>query len=130
HIESPADRITHLHRLRTLQRETGGFTEFIPLPFIAAKSPAGAAPSGGARLTTTTYCTRLPLRACSWGATSRTCNWAGSSAVLAVAQRSLPVRRGRHQQLLEEEEISNRAGSRFGSYIRPSVSQPPSGKSV
>ncbi|MCS7079465.1 MAG: hypothetical protein NZ585_05345, partial [Chloracidobacterium sp.] len=25
--------------LRTLQRETGGFTEFIPLPFIAAKSP-------------------------------------------------------------------------------------------
>ncbi|MCS7081246.1 MAG: radical SAM protein, partial [Chloracidobacterium sp.] len=39
HIESPADRITHLHRLRTLQRETGGFTEFIPLPFIAAKSP-------------------------------------------------------------------------------------------
>lgn len=33
HLESPADRVDHLIRLRTLQDETGGFLAFIPLPF-------------------------------------------------------------------------------------------------
>jgi len=33
HIESYADRIDHLLRLRSLQDETGGFQAFIPLPF-------------------------------------------------------------------------------------------------
>ncbi|MDH7577478.1 MAG: aminofutalosine synthase MqnE [Bacillota bacterium] len=33
HIESIADRVDHLLRLRELQDETGGFLAFIPLPF-------------------------------------------------------------------------------------------------
>jgi aminodeoxyfutalosine synthase len=33
HIESYADRIDHMNRLRTLQDETGGFNCFIPLKF-------------------------------------------------------------------------------------------------
>ena len=33
HVESVADRVDHLRRLRALQDETGGFTAFIPLPF-------------------------------------------------------------------------------------------------
>lgn len=33
HIESFADRIDHMERLRTLQDETGGFNTFIPLKF-------------------------------------------------------------------------------------------------
>lgn len=33
HLESPADRVDHLLRLRSLQDETGGFLAFIPLPF-------------------------------------------------------------------------------------------------
>lgn len=33
HIESPADRVDHLRRLRELQDETGGFLAFIPLCF-------------------------------------------------------------------------------------------------
>ena len=32
-VESPADRIDHMLRLRTLQDETGGFQTFIPLVF-------------------------------------------------------------------------------------------------
>ncbi len=32
HVESAADRIAHLRTLRDLQRETGGFTEFVPIP--------------------------------------------------------------------------------------------------
>lgn len=33
HVESTADRVDHLLRLRELQDETGGFQSFIPLPF-------------------------------------------------------------------------------------------------
>lgn len=33
HVETLADRIEHLQRLRQLQDETGGFTAFIPWPF-------------------------------------------------------------------------------------------------
>jgi FO synthase subunit 2 len=35
HVESEKDRIDHLFKIRRIQRETGGFTEFIPLPFIS-----------------------------------------------------------------------------------------------
>ncbi len=33
HVESPADRVDHLRRLRALQDETHGFCAFIPLPY-------------------------------------------------------------------------------------------------
>ena len=33
HVEEPADRVTHMEMLRTLQDETGGFQAFIPLAF-------------------------------------------------------------------------------------------------
>ncbi len=33
HVESIEDRVDHLHRLRTLQDETGGFTGFVPYAF-------------------------------------------------------------------------------------------------
>ncbi len=36
HIESPADIIDHMSRLRDLQDHTGGFQAFIPLPFHPA----------------------------------------------------------------------------------------------
>lgn len=32
HVESAADRVTHLLALRALHDETGGFTEFVPIP--------------------------------------------------------------------------------------------------
>lgn len=35
HVESAADRIDHLLRLRALQDTTRGFTAFVPLPFLA-----------------------------------------------------------------------------------------------
>ncbi|MDR2187740.1 MAG: 5-amino-6-(D-ribitylamino)uracil--L-tyrosine 4-hydroxyphenyl transferase CofH [Azonexus sp.] len=39
HIEQPQHWARHLLRLRNLQEETGGFTEFVPLPFIHMASP-------------------------------------------------------------------------------------------
>ncbi len=41
HIETPADIIDHLARLRELQDRTGGFRAFIPLPFHAGGSRLG-----------------------------------------------------------------------------------------
>ena len=39
HIETPLDRARHLALIRGIQKETGGFTEFVPLSFIAAEAP-------------------------------------------------------------------------------------------
>jgi FO synthase len=39
HVDGYQDWAIHLHRLRDLQRKTGGFTEFVPLPFVAHEAP-------------------------------------------------------------------------------------------
>ena len=39
HTEQPADWSTHLIKLRDLQKEPGGITEFIPLPYVSMESP-------------------------------------------------------------------------------------------
>ncbi|MFQ5520383.1 MAG: 5-amino-6-(D-ribitylamino)uracil--L-tyrosine 4-hydroxyphenyl transferase CofH [Candidatus Methylomirabilia bacterium] len=39
HIETPAHWISHMDLLRSIQRETGGFTEFVPLSFVHHEAP-------------------------------------------------------------------------------------------
>jgi len=39
HVEQPVHWARHLLRVRELQKETGGFTELVPLPFVAAEAP-------------------------------------------------------------------------------------------
>ena len=39
HIDSPRAWANHLEVLRAIQRRTGGFTEFVPLPFVHMASP-------------------------------------------------------------------------------------------
>ncbi|MDB6061074.1 MAG: 2-phospho-L-lactate guanylyltransferase [Verrucomicrobiaceae bacterium] len=39
HIEKLEHWARHLLRVRTLQEKTGGFTEFVPLPFVAMEAP-------------------------------------------------------------------------------------------
>jgi len=39
HIERPVHWARHLLRIRDLQARTGGFTEFVPLPFVASEAP-------------------------------------------------------------------------------------------
>ncbi|HEY5017446.1 MAG TPA: 7,8-didemethyl-8-hydroxy-5-deazariboflavin synthase, partial [Streptosporangiaceae bacterium] len=43
HIETPAQQVAHLRTLARIQDRTGGFTEFIAMPFVpaAATTPAG-----------------------------------------------------------------------------------------
>jgi FO synthase len=39
HVDHPRHWARHLLRIRSLQRETGGFTEFVPLPFVHMEAP-------------------------------------------------------------------------------------------
>ena len=39
HVDEPRHWIGHLRTLATLQDETGGFTEFVPLPFVHTNAP-------------------------------------------------------------------------------------------
>ena len=39
HVETPEDRVNHIEKIREIQKETGGFTEFVPLDFIHSEAP-------------------------------------------------------------------------------------------
>jgi FO synthase len=39
HVEQPRHWARHLMRIRALQQRTGGFTEFVPLPFVHMEAP-------------------------------------------------------------------------------------------
>jgi FO synthase len=39
HVDGPEHWARHLLRLRALQEQTGGFTELVPLPFVAEEAP-------------------------------------------------------------------------------------------
>jgi FO synthase len=47
HVDTPKHWVGHLNVLRSIQDRTGGFTEFVPLPFVHQSSPLYLA--GGAR---------------------------------------------------------------------------------
>ncbi|MGD9961025.1 bifunctional FO biosynthesis protein CofGH [Nocardioides sp.] len=49
HVDHPGHWVTHLQTLANIQERTGGFTEFVPLPFVHQSSPiylAGVARPG------------------------------------------------------------------------------------
>ncbi len=49
HVDHPGHWVAHIKRLRTIQEDTGGFTEFVPLPFVHQLAPiylAGVARPG------------------------------------------------------------------------------------
>ena len=39
HVETPAHWIRHMALLRSIQKDTGGFTEFVPLSLIHSEAP-------------------------------------------------------------------------------------------
>ncbi len=41
HVETPEERIEHILIIRDIQKETGGVTEFVPLPFMPYNNPVG-----------------------------------------------------------------------------------------
>jgi FO synthase len=39
HVDEPRHWVAHIRRLANIQRDTGGFTEFVPLPFVHRNAP-------------------------------------------------------------------------------------------
>jgi cyclic dehypoxanthinyl futalosine synthase len=61
HVETVADRIEHLLRIRELQDETGGFTAFIPWTFQPKNTQLRCEPVGGFEYLKTLAISRLML---------------------------------------------------------------------
>jgi FO synthase len=116
HVDTPRHWVGHLRVLRGIQEQTGGFTEFVLLPFVHASSPiylAGMARPGPTRRENRAVhaVSRLMLH----GAIDNIqCSW-----VKLGADACQDVLRGGVNDLggtLMEETISRMAGSQNGSY--------------
>ncbi|MFI5080338.1 MAG: bifunctional FO biosynthesis protein CofGH [Streptosporangiales bacterium] len=116
HVDTPAHWVGHLRVIRGVQERTGGFTEFVLLPFVHASAPiylAGLARPGPTRRENRAVhaLSRLMLH----GAISNIqCSW-----VKLTSELCRDVLRGGANDIggtLMEETISRMAGSEQGSY--------------
>ncbi|MFX0105170.1 MAG: 7,8-didemethyl-8-hydroxy-5-deazariboflavin synthase subunit CofH [Candidatus Hodarchaeota archaeon] len=118
HIESLNDRITHLEVLREIQKETKGFTEFVPLPFIRENPILSRLdnhplnPSYGiadlklfcvSRIFLNNYIDNIQ------------CSWVKLGPKLAQVSLNFGV--NDFSGTLMEENISKSAGAKFGQYL-------------
>jgi FO synthase len=127
HRESWEDLIRHLDRIRSLQRRTGGFTEFVPLAFVpyrnrlggalareAGVSPEALAAAGAERVE------RLyPLARLFFG--EEIPNLQTSWVKLGPERAAAMLRRGCNDfgGTLYEESITRESGGRFGECMTP-----------
>jgi FO synthase len=116
HVDTPAHWVGHLRVIRGIQERTGGFTEFVLLPFVHASAPiylAGLARPGPTRRENRAVhaLSRLMLH----GVISNIqCSW-----VKLTGDACRDVLRGGVNDIggtLMEETISRMAGSEQGSY--------------
>jgi FO synthase subunit 2 len=117
HIESLGDRIAHLFKIREIQQETGGFTEFVPLKFMRKNNELGSMVKSEpsflddaivhalARVILHPWCTNLQA---SW-----------VKLGLRDAQRMLYFGVNDLGGTLMEENISRLSGSLAGEYMSP-----------
>jgi FO synthase len=116
HVDTPAHWVGHLRVIRGIQERTGGFTEFVLLPFVHASSPiylAGLARPGPTRRENLAVhaVSRLLLHG---AISSIQCSWVklGEQACRDVLTGGVNDLGG----TLMEETISRMAGSENGSY--------------
>ncbi len=117
HIETLEDRIDHLFTIRAIQKETGGFTEFVPLKFMCKNNELGrmvkqplafsedAIVHALARVILHPYCTNLQVSWVKLGPRD--------------AQRILAFGGNDFGGTLMEENISRLSGSPSGEYMSP-----------
>jgi len=124
HLETDEERVRHLDLLRSIQKETGGFTEFVPLSFVHYESPmyrkgllAGmrAGPSGNDVIRLFAI-SRLML-----GATFRNIQVSWVKEGLRQAQWLLSCGANDLGGTLMNESISTAAGASHGQVMTPSM---------
>ncbi len=116
HVDTPAHWVGHLRVIRGIQERTGGFTEFVLLPFVHASAPiylAGLARPGPTRRENRAVhaLSRIMLHG---AISSIQCSWVklGEDLCRDVLQGGVNDLGG----TLMEETISRMAGSQNGSY--------------
>jgi len=119
HVETDAQRMRHLELLRTIQKETRGFTEFVPLSFVHEEAPLfkqqlvrrGPERDGVVRLYAIA---RLML-----GATFRNVQVSWVKEGLAESKRILRCGANDLGGTLMNESISTTAGAQHGQLMTP-----------
>ncbi len=114
HIESWEHRLRHLLIIKEIQRRTGRFTEFIPLPFMHKNNELGkiAKPSSGFEDLLVIAVSRLTLHP---GIKNIQASWVKLG--LKLAQVALCVGANDLGGTLIEENISRLAGSENGEFL-------------
>src|SRR5256886_2574291 len=119
HVEEPADWVRHMLLLRSIQKRTGGFTEFVPLGFIHENTRlyrhGGARP--GAKLEEHLRVHALSRVLLHGAIKNLQVSWVklGFETSLACLQASANDFSG----TLMEESISKAAGATFGENVSP-----------
>jgi FO synthase len=119
HVEEPADWVRHILLLRSIQKRTGGFTEFVPLGFIHEKTRLyqhGGARAGAQRED------HLRVHALSrvllHGAIKNLqVSWVKLG--FAMSLECLKAGANDFSGTLMEESISKAAGANFGEFVSP-----------
>jgi FO synthase len=116
HVDTPEHWVAHLRLLARIQDETGGFTEFVPLPFVHTSSPIYLA--GLARPGPTLQENRAVHAMARILLHGRISNIQTSWVKLGVDGTRMMLRGGANDLggTLMEETISRMAGSEYGSY--------------
>jgi FO synthase subunit 2 len=118
HIETFEERIQHILKIRELQKMTGGFTEFVPLPFMAQNNNLG----NGLKIEVSRGIEDLKLHAL-----ARVLLYPYIKNIQAswvklgkkLAQTTLTCGANDLGGTLMEEKISKSAGSKSGEYMAP-----------
>ena len=119
HVEDPADWVRHILLLRTIQKRTGGFTEFVPLGFIHENTRLyhhGGARPGAKReehLRVHALARVLLHRAIQ----NLQVSWVKLGFEMSLA--CLQAGANDFSGTLMEESISKAAGATFGEYVSP-----------
>ena len=119
HVEDSADWVRHILLLRTIQRRTGGFTEFVPLGFIHEKTRlfkhGGARP--GARREEHLRVHALARVLLHGAIKNIQVSWVKLGFEVSLA--CLKAGANDFGGTLMEESISKAAGATFGEYVSP-----------
>src|SRR5713226_8185978 len=119
HVEEPPDWVRHILLLRSIQKRTGGFTEFVPLGFIHEKTRlyrhGGARP--GARREEHLRVHALARVLLHGAIKNLQVSWVKLGFEMSLA--CLQAGANDFSGTLMEESISKAAGATFGEYVSP-----------
>jgi FO synthase subunit 2 len=122
HVETPGHWIRHMDLLRAVQRETGGFTEFVPLSLIHQEAPMYAkqlVPGVRAGATGTEVVRMHALARLLLGPSFRNIQSSWVKEGPKLAQLLLTVGANDLGGTLINESISTSAGAQFGQLVAP-----------